>query len=130
MGIGLNVRDRRIELGLTQEELAARMGYKSKSTINKIELGINDIPLSKVKEFAEALSTTESRLMGWEDASSQSTADQVDSLFIDKYGRQVFDAAMTFASLDEVDRGRVFERMSMLLEDDKYKKGLSGEKAI
>ena len=54
----------------------------------------------------------------------------MDSLFIEKYGRQVFDAAMTFASLDDVDRGRICERMSMLLEDDKYKKGLSEEKVI
>lgn len=66
-GIGSNIRKIRISLGMTQEELATKMGYKSKSTINKIELGKNDIPQSKIKQFAEALSTTPSALMGWEE---------------------------------------------------------------
>lgn len=65
--IGTNIRNRRIELGMTQEELANRIGYKSKSTINKIELGINDIPQSKILRFAEVLKTTPKVLMGWED---------------------------------------------------------------
>ena len=52
-------------LGWTQEDLAKRMGYKSKSTINKIELGINDIPQNKIKKFAEVLGTTPAHLMGW-----------------------------------------------------------------
>lgn len=58
---------RRKELGITQEELAFKMGYKSKSTINKIELGINDIPQSKVVKFAEILGVSVAHLMGWED---------------------------------------------------------------
>ena len=64
--IGSNIQKRRKELGLTQEELAMKLGYKSKSTINKIELGINDLPQSKVAKFAEALATTPAYLMGWE----------------------------------------------------------------
>ena len=40
--IGENIQRMRKALGWTQEDLAKRMGYKSKSTINKIELGIND----------------------------------------------------------------------------------------
>mgnify|MGYP002709301167 CR=1 FL=1 len=54
------IRARREELGLSQEELAARMGYKSKSSINKIEMGVNVIPQSKVLAFAKALDTLES----------------------------------------------------------------------
>lgn len=59
-----NIRNRRIELGLTQEDLAKKIGYRSISTIAKIERGINDIPQSKIKAFAEALNTTPSQLMG------------------------------------------------------------------
>ena len=65
--VGKNIVKRRKELGMTQEELATRMGYKSKSTINKIELGINDIVQSKVVKFAEVLKTTPAYLMGWEE---------------------------------------------------------------
>ena len=64
--IGKNIMLRRKELGMTQEELAKKMGYKSKSTINKIENGTNDIPQSKVVKFADALLTTPAYLMGWE----------------------------------------------------------------
>lgn len=64
--IGENIAIMRKRLGLTQEELATKMGYKSKSTINKIELGINDIPQSKIVRFAEILGTTPATLMGWE----------------------------------------------------------------
>jgi transcriptional regulator with XRE-family HTH domain len=49
----------------TQEELAHKMGYKSKSTINKIEIGINDIPQSKIAKFADILGVTIPYLMGW-----------------------------------------------------------------
>lgn len=58
------IKARREELGLTQEDLAKRMGYKSKSSINKIEMGKNDIPQSKVVAFAKALETTTAYLMG------------------------------------------------------------------
>ena len=64
--IGKYVRTRRTELGLTQEELAHRMGYKTKSSINKIELGIQDVPLPKVEELARCLDTTPDYLMGWQ----------------------------------------------------------------
>lgn len=67
LNIGRKIMIRRKELQLTQEELAAKMGYKSKSTINKIELGINDIPQSKIVKFAEVLDTTVAYLMDWEE---------------------------------------------------------------
>ena len=63
--VGDNILWLRKKIGLTQEELANKMGYKSKSTINKIELGINDIPQSKIAKFAEVLGTTPAFLMGW-----------------------------------------------------------------
>lgn len=43
------------------------MGYKSRSTINKIELGKVDISRSKIAKFAEALNVPPSYLMGWDE---------------------------------------------------------------
>ena len=63
------IKERREYLGLTQEELAAMLGYRTRSSINKIEQGINDIPRSKIIEFAEALKTSPQFLMGWIDDS-------------------------------------------------------------
>lgn len=65
--IGLRIAQRRKELGLTQGELAEKMGYKSKSTINKIEKCLNDVSQSNVVKFAAILQTTEAYLMGWTD---------------------------------------------------------------
>lgn len=70
--IGERIKRRRIELKLTQEELASKMGYKSKSTINKIELGINDIPQSKIVQFSEVLDTTIAYLMDWDEEKKES----------------------------------------------------------
>ena len=67
MSIGSRIKERRELLNLSQEELALKLGYKSRSTINKIESGINDISQSKVVEFAKVLQTTPAYLMGWED---------------------------------------------------------------
>ena len=47
-GIGERINARRKELGMTQEELSKKLGYKNKSTISQIENGVNDIMQSKV----------------------------------------------------------------------------------
>ena len=57
------IRSRRIALKMTQQELAQKLGYKSTSTIAKIESGENDIPQAKLVAFAEALNTTPADLM-------------------------------------------------------------------
>ena len=75
--VGKNIQCIRRRLGWTQEELAKKMGYKSKSTINKIELGINDIPQNKIAKFAEVLNTTPAHLMGW-NAPKENLPDKVE----------------------------------------------------
>ena len=62
---GNRVRTRRLELGITQEELAQRLGYSSRSAVNKIERNVNDVPQSRVDALARALETTPAYLMGW-----------------------------------------------------------------
>ena len=64
--IGLNILAARKRAGLTQEELADRVGYKTKSAINKIETGVRDLPQKKIAAFAEALGVTPGHLMGWD----------------------------------------------------------------
>ena len=66
MSLGQNIRLYRERLGMTQEELAKKLGYKDRSTIAKIENDVNDITQSKIVAIAEALQTTAAALMGWE----------------------------------------------------------------
>lgn len=65
--LGENIKAKRLQLNLTQEELATRLGYKSRSSINKIELGINDISQRQIASFAKALNTTPGYLLGLEE---------------------------------------------------------------
>lgn len=59
------IRQRRLQLCLTQAELAARAGYKNPSTIARIESGENDIPKCKILPLARALECTPSYLFGF-----------------------------------------------------------------
>ena len=62
--LSTRVRLRREQLGLSQEELARRMGYRSRASITKLEKGIHDLPQSKGEELAQALETTPAALLG------------------------------------------------------------------
>jgi transcriptional regulator with XRE-family HTH domain len=67
MEIGQIIKKRRIELGMSQDELAHKVGYKSRSSINKIEIDGRGLPQNKIVAFAKALNTTPAYLMGWEE---------------------------------------------------------------
>lgn len=67
MDIVKRIKYKREELGMTQDELAIKVGYRSSSSINKIEIDGRSFPQSRIEAFASALKTTPSWLMGWED---------------------------------------------------------------
>ena len=52
---------------MSQQELAEKVGFKTASAVNKIELGLRDINQSKILAFAKALHTTPSYLLGDDD---------------------------------------------------------------
>jgi len=66
MTMGERIRDRRRELNLTQDELAQKAGYRSRSSINKIEK-TRELPLKKVSAIARALECSPAYIMGWTD---------------------------------------------------------------
>lgn len=53
--LGNRIREARIAKGLSQDDLAQALGYKSRSSINKIEHGIYDFPLQKTMDIANLL---------------------------------------------------------------------------
>ena len=63
MSIGTNIKKRRFELGMTQQELATALGLKSKSTIAKIESGENGVSSKKLSAYAAVLNTTVEELI-------------------------------------------------------------------
>lgn len=55
MTTGERIKQRRLELGMTQTELAEKTGYSDKSSIAVIESGKNNLRQSKIQAFADAL---------------------------------------------------------------------------
>lgn len=74
-----NIKKIREARGMSQDELAKLVGFKSRSSINKIELGINDITQSKLVAIANALHVSTSELMG-----ENKKTDLLDYLFHDE----------------------------------------------
>lgn len=68
MTIGERIKERRIELGLTQMELSQKMGYKNKSAICNVEKRGDNITSDRIEKLAAALECTPGYLMGWEDS--------------------------------------------------------------
>lgn len=66
MTMGERIRQRREELGLSQDEVAIRCGYKSRSSINKIETK-RSLPIDKVEIIARVLEVSPAYIMGWYD---------------------------------------------------------------
>lgn len=62
----VRIKQRRKELGLNQEQLAAKVEYTDHSIISKVESGKVDLPYGMIWKFAEALETTPEWLMGFD----------------------------------------------------------------
>lgn len=77
MAIGERIKARRKELGMTQQQLADRLGYKSKASINKIEVGKNGIAQKKIVDFANALQTSIEYLMEMDNDSDENSQQSV-----------------------------------------------------
>lgn len=67
MTVGNRIKQRRLELGWTQSELAERMGYSGKTSVCMAEKGGDNITTTKVRKFADALGVSFRYLMGYED---------------------------------------------------------------
>lgn len=53
--LGGRIKYYRDRIGMTQQELAIKVGYKNKASIARIENGSVELPASKVVDFAKAL---------------------------------------------------------------------------
>ena len=74
------IRQRRLELGLTQLEVAKRIGLTTKAAVCKIEKQGNEVTLKNVERFAKALNCSPAYLMGWEEENEINN--QIDKLDI------------------------------------------------
>lgn len=78
MSVGANIKQRRLELRMSQQELADAMGYRTRSTIAKIESGENDVSQRKLQRFAAVLDTTVAALIGSQSAAHPAAVSPAD----------------------------------------------------
>ena len=128
--IGERIKSRREELNLSQDELAKKLGYKSRSSINKIEMDSGNLTQSKIKAIADALETTPTYIMGWEDIDDSidveqlkndvANAEAVMKWIIQEYGEKSWDDFNLYLQLDSEDRAEIRGAIKQLLRNDKY----------
>lgn len=85
-----NIKKRRLELQLTQADLATKLGYADKSMIAKIEKGLVDLPQSKILAFADVLQISPSDLMGWEQIDTNFSGKEAPKEISDKFKNNVY----------------------------------------
>jgi repressor LexA len=113
MDLANRVRQRREELGLSQEDLAVRMGYSSRTSINKIE---NGRPCSQkiIARLADALGVGIPYLMGWDEEEKEKPTAAGDGLSPN------MKALMDFVkSVPEEKAGMILQVMKTIVEADK-----------
>lgn len=118
----INIRKKRRELGMSQDELARKVGYTSRSTVARVENGEIDLPRSKIFAFAEALKTTPGELMGLdgieENGTSDGGNDEIRHLFVKVSKDSDLMLILERAYKDSNFRDRLIA-ISRLLESDK-----------
>ena len=66
MTVADRIKNRRLELHLSQEELAKKAGYTDKTSISKLENAGDTVSMKQINRLAPALECTSAYLMGWE----------------------------------------------------------------
>ena len=57
------IKNKRLELGLSQDQLAKLMGFKNRTSIFKIEKGIASITIEQLQEFSKVLNFEISKVL-------------------------------------------------------------------
>ena len=109
MVIAEKIREKRLERGWSQSELAVKMGMH-RSSILRIERGEVDLTQSRISQFARVLGTTPSYLMGWnvEPENAGATAAKV------LKSAETFRMMQDYFNLDEADQAMVRSLVSSL----------------
>ena len=139
MTIGQRICAKRQELGWSQEELAKKMGYKTRNAIYQYEKAEN-MKLSLIQKFSDVLGCTTSYLMGWDEEVKNLKEDEIlifsqyadNDVFDGKaistktYDREPTKEELNFlfllSQLNDDGLNEALKRIEELTQLDKYKK--------
>ena len=135
--IGDKIKQLRTEREWSQEQVARMLGYKSRSTINKIELGINELTQSKIVAFANLFGVEPWQLLNdeplnmveiksqWERTDRErmiqaevKVYEDVQSLF----GKSAFELLSIFNQLNKAGQEKALAQIQDMIEIAKYRK--------
>lgn len=102
---GENLKRLRIARGISQDELAKALGYTNRSSINKIELGKNDMPRNKIIRAASVLGVSPLELFATAETMPKGSY---------RGGEQKPDIWVDFESLSENDKKQVASYIKFL----------------
>lgn len=107
---GRRIKERRLALGLSADDLAERLG-KNRATIYRYEGDeIENFPVSIIEPLADALMTTPAYLMGWTDDPRIITKEPTHA---DEPERDEFNRL--FLALNPENRKRILDLIQVLL---------------
>lgn len=105
MDLAAKVRLRREQLGLSQEELATKMGYSSRTSINKIEMG-RPCTQKIIARLAKALDVSIAWLMGWDENLTTDNADLLADILTDA---RLLEICKNYLSYDEIGKQTIYD---------------------
>lgn len=113
MTIGERVKQRRLQLGMSADDLAKKIN-KNRATVYRYESEyIEKLPTTILIPLAEALHTTPAYLMGWEEETPNKNEDAVSDIFIRLRADSKFlEAAEILYSLNEQQLDAVITMLS------------------
>ena len=135
MTIGEKIKLLRDERHWSQEELALRVGYKARSSVNKIELNINDITQSKILAFAQVFDVNPCQLLDdeplnideirsrWEEQAAQiSNEVSLIEMIEAQYGKEAVHLLAAFTQLNGVGKAKGIANIQDLVDVPKYRR--------
>lgn len=124
MNIGQKIRLLREERQWSQEQLAMKMGYKSRSSINKIEMGINELPQSKIYAFAKIFGVNPSELLDGEplDQGTSFTAPDLIIQIQRMFGNNARDMMNLIQTMNDDGQREVLNLIEQLVEVPRFQR--------
>lgn len=116
MIVGQRIKLRRIELNMTQDELAEKLGYANRSAVAKLE-SRNDIPAKRLAKIAEVLQIEPQKLLGIEKLDFNPQTSKLATLtHILMDDKEMVEFLDKFYSADEIKRKAILSAMNMMLD--------------
>ena len=120
MEFSSNLRYLRKQYGMSQDQLADRLGYKSFTTIQKWESGVSEPSVSTLKIIADIFGISMDQMIN-EDLTSPSSSSAPSSLQLTEQEKRLID---TYRELDDPQRERLLAYIEGLLDAGSLKNHL------